>query len=123
MKVIKSIWLLIVAIVLGVLFFPIGFVALFIRKGSISEYFKGIALSIDQLGNHVMKYSFNQWMIQQHGYRFGNIDDTVSYVLGNNYITGTLTPSGKFLVKVLNKLDKDHVIKSVKNNEKYSKVV
>ena len=117
MKILKSVLLVVVAIVLSLLLFPIGFIALFVRKGSVSEYFRGIALSIDQLGNHVMKYSFNQWMIKSHGYQFGDIDDTVSYVLGKNEAEKTLTPSGRWLVKVLNFIEKDHVVKSYRRNE------
>ena len=112
----KNFLLIIVALLLGLLLFPFGFIyALFVSKDR-SMYFRGIAESIDQLGNHVMQYLFNQWMIKSNGYKFGNIDETISSALGKNKLKETLTPSGKFLDKVLDKLDPGHSVDAVEKN-------
>jgi len=118
----KNFLLIIVAIVLCALLFPFGILyALFTQN--ISLYFRGIAESIDQLGNHVMGGLFNQWMLRAgipftdfQPYKFGNIDETVSSVLGKNQKRGTLTKSGRWLNRLLNKLDKNHSIDAIEIN-------
>jgi len=108
----KNFILIIIAIILAILLFPFGFVyALFTVPKS--AYFRGIAESIDQLGNHVMGPLFNQWMLRGDYYKFGNIDETVSSALGKNQRKGTLTRSGRFLNWVLNAFDKNHSIDAI----------
>lgn len=77
-------------------------------------YYKNIAISIDQFGNVLCQYLFNLILITKNGYKFGNIDETISSVLGKNYKLHTLTILGYFLsVKILNSLDKNHIEKSI----------
>jgi hypothetical protein len=47
------------------------------------------------------------------GHRFGDIEETISSVLGKNQLTGTLTGLGKALVWILDKIDNNHAIKSI----------
>lgn len=108
--------LFIVAIVLSVILFPIGFLFALVKSRNLSLYFRGIAESIDQMGNHVMQYAFNQWMIKGDGYKFGNIDETISSAIGKNKVKGTLTKSGKWLDRILNKLDENHSIDAIESN-------
>ena len=105
--------LIIVAIVLSIPLYPIGFIYAVIKCNNMSGYFRGIAESIDQLGNHVMQYAFNKWLIGNDGYRFGNIDETISSVLGKNKRDKTLTKTGKFLDRILNNLDDNHSIDAI----------
>ena len=105
--------LVIVAVVLSIPLYPIGFVYALIKCRNLSHYFRGIAESIDQLGNHVMQYAFNKWLIKDNAYKFGNIDETVSSVLGKNKRDHTLTKTGHFLDRILNRLDKNHSIDSI----------
>ena len=107
-----SFLLIIVAIVLLAILAPIGLIYAFFYKTD-GKYFIGIATSIDQLGNVIMQYAFNKWLISGAGYKFGDIDETVSSVLGKNKRDRTLTKTGKFLVRILNKLDKNHSIDSI----------
>lgn len=85
-------------------------------KGEFNEYNKDLAISKDQYGNGLCKYLFNHLLITKRGYKFGNINETISSVLGKNYRDKTLTKLGKFLSFILNTIDKDHVQKSINSN-------
>jgi len=107
--------LLLVAIVLSVILYPIGLLYSLFRPGRQEQAYQ-IAYGVDQLGNVVMKDAFNKWLIKDRGYEFGNPDETVSSVLGKNKRDNTLTGSGKFLDKLLNWLDDGHSLKSIEQN-------
>lgn len=108
--------LLVIAIILAILLFPIGWlytVFTFRTKPErINSYAKVIALSIDQLGNVVLSSLFNDILIKDNGYPFGDEDETISRVLGVNKRLGTLTKLGKWLADVLNWIDPEHVEKA-----------
>jgi len=80
------------------------------------KYFKDLAISKDQYGNTVGKYVFNYCLIKSNGYKFGNIDETISSVLGKNKTTNTLSKIGKLLDYILDLLDPNHSIKSIDHN-------
>lgn len=84
-----------------------------IFKGEFSEYNKNLAIAKDQYGNALGKYLFNQLLIKKEGYKFGNIDETISSVIGKNKLKSTLTMVGKIIDKILNSIEKDHSIKSI----------
>lgn len=78
------------------------------------DYFFELAKSIDQFGNALGKYIFNDLFVSKGGYRFGDIDETISSVTGRNYQANTLTPSGKLFRVILDKaFGKDHCINSI----------
>lgn len=108
--------LLIIAILLAVLLFPIGWIysllTLRAKPSRLNIYAKTIALSIDQLGNVVLSNLFNDIMITKDGYQFGDEDETISKVLGVNKHYKTLKPLGKLLSWILNKIDRNHVEKA-----------
>ncbi len=112
--------LLIIASLMAFLLMPISLVYGLIRsifhKG-LSYYFWQCALSIDQTGNTVCQFLFNDFMIKPNGHRCGNPDETVSYVLGMNKAKGTLYPLGSVVAWILNKIDPNHVEKAVKNEQ------
>ena len=60
---------------------------------------------------------FNDILIKKEGFRFGNPDETISSVCGRNKSVDTLLPLGKSLSKLLNKIEKDHVEKSIELDE------
>ena len=111
--------LLIIAIILGAILIPLGFgyaVVVLPFKGGwkvLRRYFILVAVSIDQHANKVLEVLFNDILITKHGHRFGNMDETISSALGRNVQKGTLTKTGKLLNKLLDKIDKDHAIKSI----------
>jgi hypothetical protein len=112
--------LLIAALVLSVVLLPIGFtfqvIATLFR--SIDTYLFQMAKSIDQHGNLVCAELFNLTLIKRKGYKFGDMDKTISYALGRNAETKTLTYLGKKLCKLLDIIEKDHVIKAVEYERK-----
>jgi len=112
-----NIGLLLIALILAVLLFPFGWLhGLFTLRLSISRlshYFLTIALSIDQLGNVILAPLFNAIMIKRNGYKFGDEDETISYVLGRNQITETLSKCGNLLANLLDWIDANHCAKTV----------
>jgi hypothetical protein len=59
--------------------------------------------------NVVCSDILNEAAITPNGYRFGNVNDTTSFVLGKNRKAGTLRPFGEFVSAVLDKVDPGHV--------------
>jgi hypothetical protein len=112
--------LLIVALLISVVLLPIGFtfqvIATLFR--SIDSYLFQIAKSIDQHGNLVCAELFNLTLIKRKGYKFGDMDKTISFVLGVNAETKTLTYLGKKVCNLLNVIEKDHVKKAVEYERK-----
>ena len=80
---------------------------------SLDLYFYDTAVDIDKFGNHNFRTLFNKVLILKDAYRFGNINETISSVLGKNERDKKLTITGKLLVKILNLIDKDHCKKSI----------
>lgn len=108
--------LLILAILLAVILFPIGFVfSMFYPKRG--KYMYKIALGIDQLGNVVCARLFNFFLIDIKGHKFGNEDETISSVLGKNKRTNTLTLFGIALDALLELIDKNHNIDAIEEDE------
>lgn len=97
---------------------PINFIYVILIKKKftwkrLNGYFKNEALAIDRFGNSQYRSLFNCWFAKSDGYKFGNINETISSVLGKNEYFGTLTKTGKTLVKILNFIDKNHYAKSI----------
>lgn len=81
------------------------------------KYLYKIALGIDQLGNVVCARLFNFFLIDAHGYQFGNEDETISSVLGKNKRANTLTLFGMLLDMLLEFIDKNHNIEAIEEDE------
>ena len=96
--------------------FLFGVIFSILSKNRNKRYFVHIAVSIDQLGNVVCAPLFNCTLIKKTGYKFGNVDETISSVLGKNELTNTLTFIGKGLCAFLNILEKNHVQKAIEEN-------
>lgn len=82
-----------------------------------SQYLKDLAIAKDQYGNAVGKYVFNHCLITDDGYKFGNLDETISSCIGKNKLKGTLNKSGKLIDYFLELTEKNHSIKSIDNTE------
>lgn len=76
-------------------------------------YFKDSAITLDKLANREFRTLWNKVLIVDGGYQFGNINETISSALGKNVLLGALTRTGKGLVWVLDKLDRNHCTKSI----------
>lgn len=103
---------MILFIIAYVLFLPLSIINWFFVKDKLG-YFKSSAVNIDKFGNREFRTLFNKALINDKGYRFGNIEETISSVLGRNQLTGTLTKCGLALVWILDKIDTNHSIKSI----------
>jgi hypothetical protein len=51
--------------------------------------------------------------LQNNGYQFGNINETISSALGKNKRDNTLTKVGLLLCYILDSIDENHCIKSI----------
>ncbi len=115
--------LFIIAVVLSVITVPLGilygaikcllnldFRTLF-RK--VNKYFRLLAISIDQMGNVAMQDLFNDILIKVNGYQFGDVDETISSVLGKNQRLNELTYLGSLLVRFLDFIDPNHALNSI----------
>lgn len=122
MSMLANFLLLLIAIVLAMVFFPVGIIFTTIasinegtgRKaiGYLSNSAKSIAIAIDILGNTVCADLLNNTMRKAGGYPFGNYRETISRVLGKNKELGTLSKAGTLLSSLLNLIDPNHVEKA-----------
>ena len=107
------------ALILQVIFYPIGFtysVILTICKSgykALDNYLFNCALATDQHANTFLAKLFNDVMIQPGGHQFGNPDETISSVLGKNKLKNKLSLIGKGLDLLLNMIEDNHSIKSI----------
>jgi hypothetical protein len=95
-----------------ILFLPLSITNWFFVKDK-NGYFKSSAINIDKFGNREFRTLFNKVLILEDGCKFGNINETISSVLGRNELKGTLSKLGIILVWLLDKIDKDHCFKSI----------
>ena len=103
-----------ISILLFTIFAPVGFFyAIVTRPKKVAEYIYKCALTVDQSGNVVMKYFFNDVLKKKDGYEFGNEDETISSAVGRNVLLGKLTWVGKLLNSFLNLIEPNHSIKSI----------
>lgn len=75
--------------------------------------FLAMATAIDKYGNVVCAPMFNDLLVRRGSNNyFGNISQTISIVLGLNYLTGTLSPTGLFINNALNYFWRDHTVRA-----------
>lgn len=79
----------------------------------LGDWFKKLAISIDQFGNASAATMLNFALRKKGGIDFGNEDHNVSYVLGRNHFRGSLTIFGKLIKLILHLIDRGHVEKAV----------
>ena len=111
--------ILVVAIVL--LYFLLPIVAIFMvikylftgNKRRLSVWFYRTARAIDVFANVNGSEFFDAIFIRDGGYKFGNPKETISSVIGKNQRDKTLSIAGKILRHMLDKIDKDHCLKSI----------
>ena len=80
---------------------------------TIDNYFYQTAVDIDRFANRNFRTLWNE-TLQKNGYQFGDERETVSSALGKNKRDNTLTQTGKILCDLLDRLDENHCIKSIK---------
>lgn len=130
-KLIKSLVLFWVAGILSVILLPLGIiwtvgeiiVRIFSSSQKKSAFAKSIwfltatmhslALGLDQIGNAVCRDMFNRLLIEENGYKFGKVQETISSVLGKNQLLDKLSLTGRALVVLLELFEEEHCIKSI----------
>ena len=130
-NLIKSLVLFWVAGVLSVVLLPLGIlwtigeiiVRIFSSSQKKSAFAKSLwfltatlhslALGLDQIGNAVCRDMFNRLLIEEEGYKFGKVQETISSVLGKNQMLDTLSLWGRILVSILELFEGDHCLKSI----------
>ena len=120
MHTIVSVLLFLVAILLVVILAPLAIfvkIVIAVWRGKFDHlWFRRLALSLDQLGNVIADDFFN-WLLIRDDYTapFGDEDETVSSVLGKNYLADNLTVLGRALRYLLHRLDPNHSVKSIEH--------
>lgn len=121
---IKSLLVLIIAVILCLILLPVGFLFTLVgllcfqnkKPYRLGIYFLLVSVALDQLGNVVCAYVFNDTLIKKGmGADFGNPDETISSVIGKNKKAGNLRTAGKILDWILSKFERDHSVKWIEN--------
>jgi hypothetical protein len=105
--------LFLVAIIVFLPLSLINIILVIFKGGNLSGYFLETAIDIDRFGNRNFRTLLNT-TLQKNGYKFGDERETISSALGKNKVMNTLTKSGIAICDILDFLDKDHCIKSIK---------
>ena len=103
---------------ISIVFTPIWYLVRFKFQGGLNalgEWMAKIALSIDQSGNVVSGKMFEILLTKRDPHPFGNEDDTISYVIARNKYKGKLNILGRFIGWILDKIDTDHLRKSIQS--------
>ena len=113
--------LVILAKVLYLAVEPINFFyVIFIKKKfywkRLNDYFREEAVAIDRFGNYQYRSLFNALFVKENGYKHGNINETISSVLGKNQRDETLTKFGMLITKILDRMDENHCKESINEN-------
>lgn len=110
MKTLTNIFLIVLAAILLITIGVFGFVYQIASNYRKTDYFRKVAVSLDQLGNVICGGLFDLLLIKK-GTAFGHEDDTVSEVLAKQ--KHNLTFIGKSIAFALDKIDRGHLLKSV----------
>lgn len=95
---------------------PIYYICTFKWKTGLKKldkWFMTMAISVDQFGNIACGKVLQMFLTKKNGHPFNDEDDTVSYVLGRNEYKNRLTKFGKFIVNVLDFVDKNHCTNAI----------
>lgn len=98
-------------IVAYVLLLPLTLINFFVVRSK--GYFRDTAKSIDIFANREYRATWNKFLRTNDGYAFGKLGETISSALGKNQRDGTLTRTGKALVFILGKIEKNHCLNSI----------
>jgi hypothetical protein len=102
-------------IIAYLLFWPLSIINFFFVENK-KGYFKSSALALDIYANREFRTLWNKTLRIDTGYKFGAEGETISSALGKNQRDKTLSKTGKYLVAVLDFLDKKHCFNSINND-------
>lgn len=122
MKLLNNFFIALVATLLSIIIIPPALLYALIftwkNKNNILEFLQNIlfkySIGLDQIGNATCYIFLNNIIIKNNDiHPFGNIDETISSVIGKNKLKNNLTKTGKLLDYILNLIDNNHTIKSI----------
>lgn len=120
-KLLLNAVLFIIAVTLFAALFVLGLIVIIadmVEKRSLQPLSKALlmtAIGIDIAGNGWCAPLFNAVLIRKWSkHKFGTEIETISSVLGKNKLDNTLTLMGWGVANLLDRLDENHVIKSIK---------
>jgi len=111
MKIINFFLALVAFVALWVLGVPLYLTGVLFSKNR-SKYHLNIGITFDQSGGVLGGPLFNLILRKKGGHKFGNPDETISFVLGQNKASGHLTAFGRWCANKLNQIDPKHVEKA-----------
>lgn len=118
----KGFKLFLIAVILSVILFPLGilFSWIFNRK-KFDTMLHRCAVAIDQSGNVFCSDLFDYFLLtkDENRYKFGSPDETISGVLGKNFLRKSLSPVGIWLYNLLEKIEPNHSINAIEVDETY----
>lgn len=103
--------LFLIAFLMFILSLPIAI--FYVIFDGVSNLLFRVAVVIDMTGNVLGEEIFNDLLIKENGYKFGNRKETISSVLGKNQRDNTLSGVGVTLCNILDTIDKNHCMKSI----------
>jgi len=112
--------LFIVSSILKIILAPFSYIYGVIKslyKREFNHYNFNLAIAVDQYGNALCKYLFNDVLITKDGYKFGDVSETISSCIGKNRVKNTLTFCGRLLDWILDKIQPNHSILSIDENK------
>lgn len=96
-----GILLYIIAVILWVILTPINWFIVTLKHGLSNKYFFETTIDIDKFGNRNFRTFLNVTMRLRNGYKFGNVNETISSALGKNQRDGTLSWFGlKTIIRI-----------------------
>jgi hypothetical protein len=105
--------LYIIATILWIILTPLNWIVVCFKYGISNDYFNQTAIDIDRFGNRNFRALFNGLLREEYGYPFGNVNETISSVLGKNQRDHTLTSFGSLICYILDSLEKNHCKNSI----------
>lgn len=117
-KTIKFIIEFIIFLIAWILILPLTLLNLFavlVKYSSVTKYFINTSRNIDIFGNKEYRTLFGYSLLSNKSTNEFGKDETISSVLGKNQENKTLSITGKILVWILDKLDKNHCQKAAES--------
>lgn len=80
-----------------------------------SRYLVRIAMAHDQADNTTVRFLFNGILLKKNldSYKFGNMDEKISSVLGKNQKRKSLNALGRLVNSILHVIEEDHSVKAI----------
>ncbi|MEO5889439.1 MAG: hypothetical protein ABIQ31_04260 [Ferruginibacter sp.] len=104
----------ILAIILYAILSPLGMIyGLLVNAKGTNNKFIRFAECIDRAGNVLCPELFNRYLLKDSKHLFGDGRETISSVIGRNVLAGTLSPFGKRINGLLDKVKKNHSVENI----------